>query len=217
MNSVVLTRPIIHQVEKYTGLDPLSTIIKLAIIGTKPTGTKIHIHKNTINIHEPTFSQPIKRYVKHANKYDLHLLHTPIEIACNEFLWDSCESEITITRADVFGPSIRRKSLTPKQLLPGIFKGAMKGLEKLKGTYKDSPIIVVCLQYYINIISHSMNAESNTVYSQNHSQIIHKLNNRWTVHKIHQVIENYASIDAAYELDFFMKGIDTETREICRG
>ena len=201
--------------DKYNGLDPLSTIIKLAIIGSKPLGTKIHVHKNTISIHEPNFSQPMVRYMKRANKYDLHLLHEAIEYACCEFLCEAFDSAITITQIPAFGSTmIRRKSLTPRQLLPGLFKGAIKGLELLKETYEDFPIITICLQYYINIIHQNMNSENRTIPLYNHS-VVPKLNQRWTGQKIQKVVEKYSSIDAEYELLQFMKEIDAETREIC--
>ena len=201
--------------DKYNGLDPLSTIIKLAIVGTKPLGTKIHVHKNTISIHEPNFSQPMLRYMKRANKYDLHLLHEAIEYACCEFLCEAFDSAITITQIPAFGSTmIRRKSLSPRQLLPGLFKGAIKGLELLKETYEDFPIITICLQYYINIIHQNMNSENRTIPLYNHS-VIPKLNQRWTGQKIQKVVEKYSSIDAEYELLQFMKEIDAETREIC--
>lgn len=202
--------------DKYNGLDPLSTIIKLAIIGSKPLGTKIHVHKNTISIHAPNFSQPMVRYMKRANKYDLHLLHEAIEYACCEFLCEAFDSAITITQIPAFGSTmIRRKSLTPRQLLPGLFKGAIKGLELLKETYEDFPIITICLQYYINIIHQNMNSENRTIPLYNHS-VIPKLNQRWTGQKIQKVVEKYSSIDAEHELLQFMKEIDAETREICK-
>ena len=49
-------------------LDPLSTIIKLAIISFKPIGTKISICNNLIGIQEPGLFQPIVRFVFKNNK-----------------------------------------------------------------------------------------------------------------------------------------------------
>ena len=208
--------PPILVMDKYSGLDPLSTIIKLAILGTKPLGTKIHVHKNTITIHEPKYSQPFLRYMKRANKYDLHLLHDAIEYACCEFLPEAYESAITITQVPAFGSKmIRRKSLTPRQLLPGLFKGAIKGLERLKETYEEFPIITICLKYYIGIIHQNMNNENRTIPLYNHT-VVHKLNQRWSGEKIQKVVEKYSSIDGEYELIQFMKEIDTETSEICK-
>ena len=202
-------------IDKYSGLDPLSTIIKLAILGTKPLGTKIHIHKNIISIDDPKFSQPFLRYMKRANKYDLHLLHDAIDYACCEFLCQAFDSAITITQIPAFGSKItRRKSLTPRQLLPGLFKGAIKGLERLKETYEDFPIITICLDYYISMIHQNMNNENRTIPLYNHS-VVPKLNQRWSGEKIQKVVEKYSSIDAEYELLQFMKEIDAETREIC--
>jgi hypothetical protein len=200
---------------KYTGLDPLSTIIKLAIIGTKPVGTKIYIHKNTIAIHEPGITQPFIRYMKRATKNDIHLLYQAIEYACCEFLCDSYETTTTITQIPAFGSStIRRKSLTPRQMLPGLFKGAIRGLEKLKQTYQSFPVISICLQYYISIIIQYMQNENKTIPINPHPTL-NLLNERWTGNKIQQATENYSRIDADYKLELFMKEIDRETRTLC--
>lgn len=43
-------------------LDPLSVIIKLAILGNKPVGTKLLIQNNVIYFQEPGFFQSITRF-----------------------------------------------------------------------------------------------------------------------------------------------------------
>ena len=49
-------------------LDPLSVIIKLAILSNKPIGTKILIQDNVIYFQEPGVFQAFCRYVLKTNK-----------------------------------------------------------------------------------------------------------------------------------------------------
>ena len=67
-------------------LDPLSIIIKLAIIGNKPVGTKILIQNNVIYLQEPGPFQALCRYMFNTNKTDLQYMYNPIQIACQTFL-----------------------------------------------------------------------------------------------------------------------------------
>ena len=56
-------------------LDPLSVIIKLAIISNKPIGTKICIDNNIIYLQEPGPFQALCRYVFKSNKTDIQYLY----------------------------------------------------------------------------------------------------------------------------------------------
>ena len=67
-------------------LNPLSTIVKLAILGNKPVGTKICIQNNVLSFQEPGPFQSLCRYVFHSNKTDLQYMYNPIQIACSIFL-----------------------------------------------------------------------------------------------------------------------------------
>jgi hypothetical protein len=49
-------------------LDPLSVIIKLAILSNKPIGTKILIHNNVLYFQEPGIFQSVTRYYYNTNK-----------------------------------------------------------------------------------------------------------------------------------------------------
>ena len=55
-------------------LDPLSVIIKLAVIGNKPVGTKILISNNVIYLQEPGPFQALCRVFFKTNKTDLQYL-----------------------------------------------------------------------------------------------------------------------------------------------
>lgn len=124
--------------QKYI-LDPLSTIIKLAILGKKDVGCKISIKNNQIHIQENGIFQGISRYYLGLTKNDIHYLSTPIEIACKKYL----------------------NSENLNMIL--IFKCAQEGLQKLMETYSLYPIIVDCLKYYYSIINKYLNKQKNNI------------------------------------------------------
>ena len=114
-------------------LDPLSVIIKLAILSNKSVGTKILIKNNIIYLQEPGLFQALCRYIFNTNKTDLQYMYNPIHIACNVFL-----SKEFITK-------------TPR--IKNLFICAQLGIEKLIETYKNCSIIRLCLNYYYTIIT----------------------------------------------------------------
>ena len=114
-------------------LDPLSVIIKLAIIGNKPVGTKILIKNNILYLQEPGMFQSITRIIYNTNKTDLQYMYNPIQIACQTFL-----SKENIQK-------------TPR--IKSLFVCAQSGIEKLKETYKTCSMICLCLNYYHTIIT----------------------------------------------------------------
>ena len=59
-------------------LDPLSVIIKLAILGNKPIGTKFLLQNNVIFFQEPGIFQSITRMFYNSNKTDLQYMSTRV-------------------------------------------------------------------------------------------------------------------------------------------
>lgn len=114
-------------------LDPLSVIIKLAILSNKPVGTKICIDKNIIYIQDPGIFQSFCRYAFKNDKTDLQYLYNPIEIACREFL--------------------NTKVVQQYPKIPDLFKCAQNGIVKLIETYRSCSIMRLCLNYFYSIIS----------------------------------------------------------------
>jgi hypothetical protein len=186
-------------------LDPLSVIIKLAILSNKQIGTKLCIYNNVAYIQEPGIFQPFIRYFYKNNKDDLFYLYNPIEIACSHFLKNNPEIEI-------------------KKL----FLHAKKGIEFLMNHYKDSKTILHTLIMYYNIISnhlsHSFNKDLfipdnvSEIYTSN---LIEFLNSKWNYTKIKMVLDIIDFIDNNDEnkksikcLDEFMVDIDDENQKI---
>ena len=123
-------------------LDPLSVIIKLAIISNKPIGTKLRIDNNVIYLQEPGLFQGITRYFYKINKTNIQYLYNPIEIACAHYLTNEVIKQ------------------TPK--IKELFKCAQNGIIKLIETYKLSSIMRICLNYYLSLISNHFEEKNNT-------------------------------------------------------
>ena len=157
-------------------LDPLSVIIKLAILGNKPIGTKILIQNNVIYFQEPGIFQSITRMFYNSNKTDLQYMYNPIHIACSTFL-----SKEFIQK-------------TPR--LKSLFVFAQNGLKNLIETYKNCSIISLCLNYYYAIITNHVEQKYNdsifykdSITSYYTKELIDTLNEQWTQDKIKVILD----------------------------
>jgi len=157
-------------------LDPLSVIIKLAIIGNKPVGTKILIKNNVIYLQEPGPFQSLCRIYNKSNKTDLQFLYNPIQLACITFL--------------------SKESITKMPRLKELFSCAQNGIKKLMETYKNSSIISLCLNYYyIIIINHIEQKYNDTIFLKDtltnfySKELVDALNNQWSKEKIKVILD----------------------------
>ena len=157
-------------------LDPLSVIIKLAIIGNKPVGTKILIKNNILYLQEPGMFQSITRIIYNTNKTDLQYMYNPIQIACTAFLSEE---------------SIKKTSR-----IKNLFVCAQNGLKKLMETYKSCSIITLCLNYYYAIITNHVEQKYNDsiFYKDNLTSLytkdlIESLNDQWLTEKIKVILD----------------------------
>jgi hypothetical protein len=189
-------------------LDPLSIIIKLAIIGNKPNGTKVLIQNNIIYLQEPGPFQALCRYVLNTNKTDLQYMYNPIQIACQAFL-----------SKEIIKKTPRMKSL---------FVCAQSGIERLKETYKTCSMICLCLNYYHTIITNFVEEVYNeTIFRKDSmsslytNEIIFKLNAQWTEEKIKIILDlisfltnDKMATNNVKSLENIMDNIDIETQEI---
>lgn len=122
-------------------LDPLSVIIKLAILSNKPIGTKLLIKNNVIYFQEPGPFQALCRVIYKSNKTDLQYMYNPINIACLQFLSKSFLEK------------------TPR--IKNLFLCAQNGLKKLIETYKACSILTISLNYYYVILSNHISQTYN--------------------------------------------------------
>lgn len=113
-------------------LEPLTTIISLAIISFKEIGTKIAVSSNKIYIQPPNVIQGPMRWTYGNNREEIHYLLKPIVRAI-----------VIYNPKD--NPDIRK-----------IFTYAVKGLSVLKNSYNNfSSTLCHAIELYINLINYS--------------------------------------------------------------
>ena len=188
-------------------LDPLSVIIKLAILSNKPIGTKIRIDNNIIYLQEPGHFQAFCRYLLKNNKTDIQYLYNPIEMACQMYL--------------------TKNVITQNPKIPDIFKCAQNGLLKLIETYKNCSVIRICINYYFTSISNHLEEKKNdTLFRKDNMtpfytpELINKLTKIWIQDKIKIVLNltTYLSSNDNAETDVksletIMDGIDKQVSQ----
>jgi hypothetical protein len=206
MNEFIPDNPANVNIKIYI-LDPLTSIVKLAILGNKPVGTKIIIQNNLLYFQEPGPFQSLCRYISNTNKTDLQYLFNPIELACQGFLSKEYVAKI---------PRIKN-----------LFICAQKGLENLMETYKNSPIIRLCLSYYYVVISNHLSQTYNpdifrkdgmtVLYTKD---LVDSLNSVWTPDKIKITLDIIAylmndtvSAMNVKSLETIIGSIETETQK----
>ena len=203
-------------------LDPLSVIVKLAILSKKPIGSKLSIDGNIIYINEPGFFQSFVRFVFKKNKYDLHFLFNPIEMACNKYLSDKVKitSNPIMNMNSDFGSDNKDNFIDPTHLdetcdpMVSLFKSAVTGLYMLVKTYEKENILTHTLYFYISIImSHlgkNYNKElfirdSNTdVYDE---FLLKKMEEVWTIDRVNYMLNTFSFIQKSNDSDSTTKNV----------
>ena len=185
-------------------LDPLSVIIKLAILSNKPIGTKFRVQDNVMYLQEPGYFQSICRIYYSANKTEIQYLYNPIHFACENFLCMRFTDKV---------PGIKK-----------LFSCAINGLIKLKETYKACPVIVLCLNLYIGIIENSLDEYTfdkifkkdamTSIYDEGTLKI---MNGFWSSDRIKVVLDlieflckDYSASNNVQALEIFINNIDRE-------
>jgi len=188
-------------------LDPLSTIIKLAILSNKPIGTKLLIQNNVIYFQEPGMFQAISRMFFNSNKTDLQYIYNPIQIACQTFLTKEFVQK------------------TPR--IPQIFQCAQNGLKKLIETYKNCSIITLCLNYYYAIITNHLEQRNDKLFCKDGMTILYtkemisNLNKQWNDENIRVILDiisfltqDNMAMNNVKSLENIMENIDKNTQTI---
>lgn len=189
-------------------LDPLSVIIKLAILSNKIVGTKIYIVRNIIYFQDPGMFQGLCRYFLKTNKTDLQYMYNPIEISCQHYL--------------------SKESTEKNPKLKDLFKCAQNGILKLIETYKQCSIMRLCLNYYYSLISNHLDETcvENLFRKDNMTplytlEMVESLNKIWTEDRIKIILNlttyliNTQNADTDVKsMETIMANIDLETQSI---
>ena len=189
-------------------LDPLSVIIKLAILANKPIGTKINIKNNIIQFQDPGIFQFVSRYMNNSSKTDLHYLYNPIKIACSYFL------------------EHKENNTKKASRIKKLFETSQIGLKNLIETYRNSSIVNVCLNYYFSMISNYIDEKNNDNFFQKDNMtslytddVNAKLMELWTDERIKIVLDlvdflskDKSALHNVKSLENILDDIDVETQ-----
>ena len=187
-------------------LDPLSVIVKLAILSNKPIGTKLLIQNNVVYFQEPGPFQAFCRIFYKSNKTDLQYMYNPINIACLHFL-----------SKEFVGKTTRIKQL---------FICAQKGLKNLMETYKNCSILNLTLNYYYALLTNHIEQQYNdNMFNKDNftcyytKEVCDNLNKQWTDEKIKVVLDIISFLlkyndnpNNVKSLETIMESIDKNTQ-----
>jgi hypothetical protein len=189
-------------------LDPLSVIIKLAILSNKPIGTKLRINNNIIYTQEPGPFQAFCRYIFKNNKTDIQYLYNPIELACQNYL--------------------TKQVIHQNPKIKDLFKCSQNGLLRLIETYKNCSVMRLCLNYYYSIITNHLEENYNeTLFRKDNmtifynADVLNQMMKVWSQDKIKIVLNltTYLSTNDNAETDVksletIMDGIDKQITQL---
>ena len=123
-------------------IDPLCTMVKLAILGLKPNGTKMSIHDNIICVQDPTQLQGLIRWLNSDERQQLHQLRFPI---------------LYFRGMELGHIGIENRKIET-EMLKEINSLASKGLIKLRSTYENAKkvgsMVKNCIDDYVKTLSH---------------------------------------------------------------
>ena len=134
-------------------LDPLTTLIKIALLHFYTDGTKLSIYNNSIDIQESSNFQGVIRWIYGNSRDKLYNLKEPIKNCLTWF------------------PYSKYKDLKI------IYSHAILGLEKLKDSYSQTEtgintnITTHIIEYYIKIIQDNLNEIKNKLNEKNNINI----------------------------------------------
>ena len=122
-------------------LDPLTTIIKLAMLKYKTPYTKIRINQNKLSYSDPTAFQGVSRWLMGDSRNNHHYLYLPVLYFC--YLKYNC------------GALDEPYSTTLKSVIDFYNELAVDGLQALRTTYLESKndLVLNCLDLYILMLN----------------------------------------------------------------
>lgn len=186
--TTTIIQSILSNKDKNLILDPLSCIIRLALLTYKTEGIKISISNNKISYHEPNFLQGTIRWTNGDNRNDLHNLFNPI---IKSLEWYSLQNN----------------------KINYIFKYSSLGLQKLMNSYNKNSVVYHSLKHYSETIDNLLNktelidddnnldifVDYDNLLVNNKNSIYQQLINLWTVNDINIIYNSLLEIDKYYQ------------------
>lgn len=185
--------------EKIQVIEPLTCMVRLAILAFKPKGTKICIYENAIYIQEPSILQGTIRWLSGDNRSDLHYLLSPIS------------------------KSIQRYKTSNNPSIKFLYELAVRGLIRLKTGYSGdvkSSLTSHSIDLYINLIKDAIKGKiSKEVVAddEGNNSAYNSFSCLWTpeqielIHNLFQQAEKHKS-DSDYYLEAIENILSTKVR-----
>ena len=123
-----------------TILEPMQSMIQLALLSICPVGTKLRIHDNILYLQSPTIIQPLSRWYHSDKKDDLYFLYSVIK----RFIkW--------------YNPTNNKHSPVSSDLYKIIIAMSIEGLNNLFKTYStsDTNTVIHVIQMYKNLLEYN--------------------------------------------------------------
>lgn len=123
-----------------TILEPLQSMIQLALLSICPVGTKLRIQENILYLQSPTIIQPFSRWYHSDKKDDLYFLYSVIK----RFIkW--------------YNPTNNKHSPVSSDLYKIIIAMSIEGLNNLFKTYStsDTNTVIHVIQMYKNLLEYN--------------------------------------------------------------
>lgn len=160
-------------------LEPLSCLLKIALIQYKGQGTKISVDSNSLFYQEPTIYQGMMRSFRGDKREDLHNLCKPL-LQCLEWY----------DRKD--------------PIYNYFYEQCRLGLLTLKDSYSTESTIHHTITHYIGIVEGSVGAGS---IEDSENPIIEHLKGAWTSKEIQVVHDMLHLIDGSNDNDIYLKSL----------
>lgn len=121
-------------------LEPLQSMLQLALLSICPVGTKLRIKENILYLQMPNIVQPIVRWYNADKKDDLYFLYAVIK---RFITW--------------YNPTLNNTSLMSMELYQLIITMSIEGLNNLFKTYtaSDSNTVIHVIQMYKNLLEYN--------------------------------------------------------------
>lgn len=126
-------------------LEPLQSMIQVALLSVSPIGTKLGIQENILYLQNPTMTQPVSRWYNSDKKDDLYFLFQVIK-RFNKW----------------YNP--KTNNIMNNKLYELIITMSVKGLENLLKTYSDTEnnSVIQIIHMYIDLLN-SKNIEEKSI------------------------------------------------------
>ena len=121
-------------------LEPLQSMIQLALLSVCPVGTKLRIKENILYLQMPNLAQPLVRWYNADKKDDLYFLYAVIK---RFITW--------------YNSALHAKSIMSQELYQLIITMSIEGLNNLFKTYtaSDSNTVIHVIQMYKNLLEYN--------------------------------------------------------------